>query len=217
MKGRLKVVAPLVVALALAACSASGSSGMPLSEGSTGAQAIDIPQWQANHSARAACGGRRIGQAQCDVLIENGGAHSMYAGWSAKDLEAAYDLPSSTRGKGQNVYIVDAYDNPDVVSDFAAYRQGMGLPASTLNKYNQDGQMSDYPQGSPGWGVEIDLDVEMASAGCPKCTINLVEANSNAWSDIEAAEEEAITLGGTIVSNSYDGSGAVARITTPRA
>jgi hypothetical protein len=208
MKGRLKVAAPFVVAFAVAACSAGGSSGMPLSGGAIGAQAIHVPQWHANHSAHAACGGRRIGQAQCAVLIANGAAHSMYAGWSAKDLEAAYDLPSATKGKGQNVYIVDAYDNPDVVSDFAAYRKGMGLPAGTLNKYNQDGQMSDYPQGGPGWGVEIDLDVEMASASCPKCTINLVEANSNAWSDIETAEQEAITLGGTIVSNSYGGSGA---------
>jgi subtilase family serine protease len=162
----------------------------------------------ATHSARAACSGSRIGQAQCDVLIENGGAHSMYAGWSAKDLEAAYDLPSSTKGKGQKVFIVDAYDNPDVVSDFAVYRKGQGLPVGKLNKYNQEGSQSNYPSNSPGWGVEIDLDVEMASASCPKCTIDLVEANSNAWADIEAAEAEAVKLGGTIVSNSYDGSGA---------
>jgi hypothetical protein len=38
----------------------------------------------------------------------------------------------------------------------------MGLPAGTLNKYNQSGQMSNYPQGSPNWGVEIDLDVDMS-------------------------------------------------------
>jgi len=157
--------------------------------------------------ARAACSGSRIGQAQCDVLIENGGARLAYSGWDAKDLETAYNLPIA-KGKGQSVYVVDAYDNPDVAGDFAAYRKGMGLPAGTLNKYNQDGQTSNYPTNSPGWGVEIDLDVEMASASCPKCTIDLVEANSNAWSDIEAAEAEAVKLGGTIVSNSYDGSGA---------
>jgi len=131
----------------------------------------------------------------------------MYSGWGAKDLEAAYDLPIA-KGKRQSVYIVDAYDNPEVGGDFAAYRKAMGLPEGTLNKYNQDGQMGYYPAGSPGWGVEIDLDVEMASASCPKCTIDLVEANSNAWTDIEAAEAEAVTLGGTILSNSYDGSGA---------
>jgi subtilase family serine protease len=181
---------------------------MPVSGGTTGAEAIHIPQWLANHSAQPACGGSRVGQAQCDVLIENGGAHSMYAGWSAKDLEAAYDLPSATKGKGQKVFIVDAYDNPDVVSDFAVYRKGQGLPVGKINKYNQDGQQSNYPSNSPGWGVEIDLDVEMASASCPNCEVDLVEANSNAWTDIEAAEQEAVKLGGTIVSNSYDGSGA---------
>jgi hypothetical protein len=157
--------------------------------------------------ARPACSGSRRGQAQCDVLVENGGPHPTYSGLDAKELEAAYNLPIA-KGKGQSVYIVDAFDNPDVAGDFAAYRKGMGLPAGTLNKYNQEGQTSNYPTNSPGWGVEIDLDVEMASASCPKCTIDLVEANSNAWSDIEAAEAEAVKLGGTIVSNSYDGSGA---------
>jgi subtilase family serine protease len=206
MKERLKLVAPFVAALAVAACNAGGSSTMPVSGSGIGAQAVHIPLWQATHSARAACGGSRIGQAQCDVLIENGGAHSLYAGWSAASLEAAYDLPI-TKGKGQNVYIVDAFDNPDVVNDFAAYRKGQGLPAGTLNKYNQTGQTSNYPSGSPGWGVEIDLDVEMASASCPLCTINLIEANSNSWSDLGTAEQEAVTLGGTIVSNSYGGSG----------
>ena len=106
------------------------------------------------------------------------------------------------------MFIVDAYDNPDVVSDFAAYRKGQGLPVGKLTKYNQDGQTSNYPTNSPGWGVEIDLDVDMASASCPNCEVNLVEANSNAWTDIEAAEAEAVKLGGTIISNSYDGSGA---------
>jgi hypothetical protein len=208
VKGPLKLVTPLLAALAVAACNAGGSSSVPVSEGGVGAQAIHIPQWQANHSARAACGGSRIGQAQCDVLIENGGAHSMYAGWSAADLEAAYNLPSKTKGKGQKVFIVDAYDNPDVVNDFAAYRKGESLPTGTIKKYNQDGQQSNYPTGSPDWGVEIDLDVEMVSASCPNCEVNLVEANSNQWSDIEAAETEAVKLGATIISNSYDGSGA---------
>jgi subtilase family serine protease len=130
----------------------------------------------------------------------------MYAGWSAASLEAAYNLPI-TKGKGQNVYIVDAYDNPDAVNDFAAYRKGQGLPVGKINKYNQSGQTSNYPAGSPGWGVEIDLDIEMASASCPLCTVNLIEANSNSWSDLGTAELEAVKLGGTIVSNSYDGSG----------
>ena len=165
----------------------------------------------AQAQGRAACGGSRIGQAQCDVLIESKQVHSMYAGWGAKDLEKAYDLPTA-KGRGQNVYVIDAYDNPNVASDFATYRKSMGLPGGRLNKYNQDAQMGNYPTGSPEFGVEIDLDVEMASASCPKCTIDLVEANSNQWSDIEAAIKEALKLGATIVSSSLSGIGADERI-----
>jgi hypothetical protein len=185
----------------LAGC---GGSQPPIGAPNARAQ---TPSWQATHSARAACSGSRIGQAECDVLVKTGRVRGAVSGWSAKDLERAYDAPI-TKGVGQSIYIVDSYDNPDVVSDFAAYREDMGLPAGTLNKYNQEGQMSNYPAGSPDWGIEIDLDVEMASASCPKCSIDLVEANSNQWSDIEAAETEAVKLGGTIISNSYDGTGA---------
>jgi subtilase family serine protease len=187
-----------VALVILSGCSGSQSQMTP-------ASAPEV-RGLAHHTATPACSGSRIGRAQCDVLVENTGAHATYSGWSAADLEKAYNLPI-TDGSGQNIFIVDAYDNPDVVSNFNTYRAGMGLPASTLNKYNQSGQMSNYPSGSPGWGVEIDLDVDMASASCPNCTINLVEANSNSWSDLGAAEQEAVKLGGTIISNSYSGSG----------
>lgn len=208
MKGPLKLLAPLVAALAVAACSTGGSSNMPAASGGAGAPAAHIPVWQAMNLARPACSGSRIGQAQCDVLIENRPVSHNISGWLASDYEKAYNLPYGTKGAGQIIGIVDAYDNPDAVSDFAAYRSGMGLPKGTIKKYNQTGQQSGYPSGSPGWGVEIDLDIEMVSASCPKCTVYLVEANSNAWSDIETAESEAVKLGATVVSNSYSGSGA---------
>jgi subtilase family serine protease len=204
VKVPLKLVAPLVAALAIAACNAGGNSTMPGASGQTGALVRHIPQWEATHSAIPACVGSRIGQAQCDVLIA---VRHDGAGLSAANLEDAYKLPSATKGKGASVYIVDAYDNPDVANDFAEYRSVMGLPVGTLNKYNQQGQESNYPAGNVGWGVEIDLDVEMVSASCPKCTVNLIEANSNSSDDLGAAEVEAVKLGATIISNSYTGGG----------
>ncbi len=206
MKGPLKLVAPLVAALAVAACSAGGSSNLP-ANGMAAMPLIHVPHWLANHTDVAACSGSRIGQAQCDALIPTRRVNPNYIGWTASELEAAYNLPYKTAGKGQNVYVVDAFDNPDVETDFATYRSDMGLPKGTLNKYNQEGQMSNYPSGSPGWGVEIALDVEMVSASCPNCTVNLIEANSNNDGDLENAEAEAVKLGATIISNSYDGSG----------
>jgi subtilase family serine protease len=197
---RVSCVGFCAAVLVLAGCASPGTpfSGAFASQASDAGLARAVP----------ACGGSRIGQAQCDVLIERGGAHSTYAGLSASDLEKAYRLPSSTKGKNEIVAVIDAYDNTDAATDFAAYRSGMGLPAGTLEKYNQEGSQSNYPAGSPGWGVEIDLDIEMASASCPLCKIYLVEANSNQWIDLETAVAEAVKLGATIVSNSYGGSGA---------
>jgi hypothetical protein len=48
----------------------------------------------------------------------------------------------------------------------------------------------------------------MVSAGCPKCTIYLIEADNSNWDNIETAEAEAVKLGATIVTNSYSGTGA---------
>lgn len=215
MKGSLKLVGPLVVALAVVACNASdGSSNVPDTSGqlTAGTQSVGHAQ-QRGVSAIPVCTGGRRGQAECDVLIRAGGqvmrdgASGPDGGFSPSQLEAAYNLPSSSKGSGQIVAIVDAFDNPNVASDLAEYRSYFGLPKVKFYKYNEYGQQSNYPGGDTEWGVEIDLDVEMVSASCPKCTIYLVEANSNYWSDMQTAEAEAVTLGAHIVSNSYTGTG----------
>jgi subtilase family serine protease len=108
------------------------------------------------------------------------------------------------------VAIVDAFDNPNVATDLAAYRTNFGLGAANFTKYNQTGQTKNYPPGNIGWGVEIDLDVEMVSAVCPKCTIILIEANDNYTNNLYAAEQEAVTLGAHVVSNSWGGGGGSA-------
>ena len=129
------------------------------------------------------------------------------SGYGPADLESAYDLPSSSEGSGQIVAVVDAYDNPNAAADLAAYRSKFGLPAAHFFKYNQTGRQSNYPAGNTGWGVEIDLDIEMVSASCPLCTIYLVEANSSSNSDVQTAEAQAVTLGAHIVSNGYVSTG----------
>jgi subtilase family serine protease len=125
------------------------------------------------------------------------------AGWAPADFQARYKLPSSTEGGGTVVAIVDAYDNPNVASDLGQYRTQFGLGSADFAKYNQRGQQKNYPAGNTGWGVDIDLAVEMVSATCPLCTIYLVEANSADAGDLEAAEVEAVKLGAHIVSNGW--------------
>jgi hypothetical protein len=57
-----------------------------------------------------------------------------------------------------------------------------------------------------GWAEEISLDIEVSHATCESCKIMLVEADSASFSDLEAAEKAAATLGATEISNSWGGS-----------
>ncbi|MGC1379414.1 MAG: S53 family peptidase [Candidatus Baltobacteraceae bacterium] len=181
----------------------SAASGQPI------AQTHPIPQWQQSHSAVPACPDtHQEDTMQCFALIQAGlkpDVRPQVAGWGPPDLQARYNLPSTTNGTGHIVAIVDAFDNPNVASDLAVYRSQFGLGTANFYKYNQDGEQGNYPQGSPGWGTEIDLDVEMVSASCPLCTIYLVEANTNSTKNLDIAEKEAVKLGAHIVSNSWGG------------
>jgi hypothetical protein len=107
------------------------------------------------------------------------------------------------------VAIVDAYDDPNAASDLATYRSTYGLPAcgsGCFQKLNQTGATSPLPSGNSDWGTEISLDIDMVSAICPTCHIDLIEANSNSFSDLSTAAEEAATLPGVVaISNSYAG------------
>lgn len=212
MKSHLKLVAPFVVALAAAACSANG--GSPSVPGMTGQSVARM------HPARArvrklwgpnvaqVCSDVPVGYVNCLALLRTDIAQSMnpatVAGLTPADFQSAYALPSSSKGTGQVVAVVDAYDNPRVASDLATYRSQFGLPAANFTKYNQNGETGDYPEGGVyNWALEIDLDVEMVSATCPNCTIYLIEANGFDKYDMETAEAEAVTLGAHIVSNSW--------------
>ena len=127
------------------------------------------------------------------------------------DLQSAYSLAgsSASNGSGQTIGIVDAFDDPNAEADLAVYRSAFGLAPCTsgngcFKKRAQDGS-TNYPVADAGWAGEIALDLDMASAICPNCKILLVEANSNANSALYAAENEAVVLGATEISNSWGG------------
>ncbi|MGB8907821.1 MAG: hypothetical protein WCC84_03640 [Candidatus Cybelea sp.] len=205
MNGPIKLVGPLAAALMIAACNAGATSNMPATAGQSSTQSTlaRVPQWQAKELARPACP-QVTRKPTCLALIESkSGINPDVAGWAPSDFQTRYNLPSSTNGSGQIVAIVDAYDNPNVAGDLSTYRSQFGLGTANFTKYNQNGQTSNYPSGSTGWGVEIDLDVQMVSAACPLCTIYLIEANTSNNSDLETAELTAVKLGAHIVSNSW--------------
>jgi len=168
-------------------------------------------------SAEPVCAPVGPGFARClsyvrtDIPLQpNDAAPDTIFGYHPKDLVSAYKLPSSTRGGGQMIAIVDAFDDPVAGFDLAHYRATFGLPPCTKSngcykKVNQDGNTTSFPPRDTKWSTEISLDLDMASAICPHCRLLLVEANSNAQSDLAAAIDTAVRLGADVVSNSYGG------------
>jgi len=156
------------------------------------------------------------GQVRCHARVRLNGQGTAFAastpqGLTPADLQAAYNLPSASNGGGKTFAIVDAFDAPTAANDLSTYRAAYGLPpCPTTNgcfrKVNQSGNASPLPRADGGWAQEISLDLDMASATCPNCKILLVEANSNAFTDLAAAEDTAARLGASVISNSYGGS-----------
>ncbi len=76
--------------------------------------------------------------------------------------------------------------------------------------YNQNGQTSPLPATAPAsddWTLEESLDVDMVSAICPLCKIDLVEATNDTGNGLFVAEQTAATtLGAKYISNSWGGS-----------
>ena len=133
------------------------------------------------------------------------------SGYGPADLQSAYNLASASAsaGDGELVVLVDAYNDPNAASDLAVYRAQYGLPPCTnangcFGQLNQDGAPSPLPRADYGWAEEESLDVDMVSAICPLCHIDLVEANSNLIGDLGTAESTAVTvLHAAFVSNSW--------------
>ncbi|HLX26443.1 MAG TPA: hypothetical protein VKR05_05575, partial [Candidatus Cybelea sp.] len=210
----VRLAAPLLAALAVAACNAGGTSSMPAASGGSQGAPLTykvVPQWMKLHQAKTACP-QVVGSPTCLALQVTGRngisplcSPSSSCGFTATQLESAYNLTSELGGgSGTKVAVIEAGDLSAASSDLATYRSEYGLGTATFFKYNESGQQSNYPPSCEdyGWCLETDLDIDMVSASCPNCTIYLMEAKGGI-SDFEAAEKEAVTLGATILSNSW--------------
>ena len=161
---------------------------------------------------RHVCGPPAHGKARChaEVITEADGvtpdATTAPTGYGPADLRAAYALPAtSAAAPGQTIAIVDAYDLPTAENDLNVYRSQYGLGSCTTvgGCFRKVGQGGSLPAPDGGWGQEIALDIEMASAICQQCKILLVEANSASVADLAASVDKAVSLGATVISNSY--------------
>jgi subtilase family serine protease len=115
-------------------------------------------------------------------------------------------------GAGQTIAIVDAYNDPNIASDLAAFDTQFNLPQLNLSAgpsfkvVNQNGQTTSLPAANSGWAVEESLDVEWAHAIAPGANIVLVEASSSSFANLDSAVTTAANMTGvSVVSMSWSG------------
>ena len=109
-------------------------------------------------------------------------------------------------GSGHTIVIVDAFQNPNLVSQVAFYDNFYGLPPINLTQIAPDG-LTDFVPGDPNmtsWAEEISLDVEWAHAIAPGANIVLVLAKTNDDADILSALRYAVDNNlGDVISMSF--------------
>jgi subtilase family serine protease len=178
----------------------------------------------AGHSQRAVCPGPPFaGDARClaHVITDSRGTPLTVSAppmswYGPAQFHGAYALPSTpaSGAPAQTIAIVDAYDDPTIAKDLAAYDEayklkffpsckGLTTWEACFAKVNQAGAAGSYPKANSGWALEIALDVETAHEICQSCRVLLVEASSSSGANLDAAEGTAYRLGATEISNSW--------------
>ena len=122
--------------------------------------------------------------------------------YSPQQIKTAYCFNKNSTGKGEVIAIVDAFGDPNIVSDLEVFNARFNLPPANLTVL--------YPQGQPttmdpSWALETALDVEWAHALAPSATILLVIAMDNSGENLFGAVEYAVQQGANIVSMSWGG------------
>jgi hypothetical protein len=131
------------------------------------------------------------------------------SGLSPQAVASAYGINSVSfsgvtgNGAGQTIAIVDAYNDPNIASDLAAFDRQYGLNSSFSFSVDNLGATTT----DPGWAMETALDVEWAHAIAPDANIVLVEAPSASMSSLLGAATTAASLPGvSVVSMSWGSS-----------
>ena len=132
-------------------------------------------------------------------------------GYAPQDVQGFYGLPAAYKlgltGAGQTIVLVDAYLEPQALTDGNLFNSLSGLPKFTsanYQTYNPGAANQTGYDAQLGWDVETDLDVQWAHAIAPGAKIALVQAFSQDFEDLQGALLYAVESHlGNVISNSY--------------
>jgi subtilase family serine protease len=148
--------------------------------------------------------GPLYGLFSCQVGLSVGQCYDPYQMRRAYQIDSL--ISAGADGTGHTIVIVDAYQNPNLVSQVAHFDAFYGLPAISLTQIAPDG-LTPFVPGDPnmtGWAEEISLDVEYAHGIAPGANIVLVLAKSNFDTDILSAVKYAVDHNlGDVISMSF--------------
>ena len=194
-------------------------------------------------AAEGAAGARqRIASASAQDTALSEAVKPMAAGstvvtYTPAQIRAAYNLPelpdlsgaitatqAAQLGAGQTVYIVNAYHDPHIAAELAAFAGRFGLPGcdaagidpsaslplagaptdgctlSVVYATSGGAMTASAPAYNAGWATEIALDVQWVHATAPMARIVLIEAADAGISSIANAVALANAMGPGVVS-----------------
>jgi hypothetical protein len=141
-----------------------------------------------------------------DIIFSGGGTaptgvnNPFVLGYTPTQIRNAYNLGDlgdasfTNRGQGQQIAIVDAFDDPTILSDLTTFSTEFGLPVPTSQTFEKVYASGNQPAASSIWDGEISLDVEWAHAIAPDAKIILVEADSDMTEDLFNAVQVASNM-----------------------
>jgi len=184
-----------VVAVSFAMHGSAGAAGVTYSSHPVSVNPHRVPAGKAN--------GHVFG---CQTQTTPGGIVC----YSPEQIQNAYNitplLKAGITGKGKTIVIIDAFQNPAMADDLAAFDAAFGLPAPNFTQVAPDGltPFDDTDANQVGWAGEITLDVQWSHAVAPGANIVLVLAKSNQDADILSATKYAVDHRlGDVISQSF--------------
>ena len=157
------------------------------------------------------------------ALLAGSGVHPLATGSAAQVTPAqmvqAYGVNGISfggvtgDGTGQTIAIVDAYDDPNALSDLQTFDSTYGLAnPPSFSKLNENGGTSLPPTDTVDpkgntWELEESLDIEWAHVIAPKANLILYEASSTSYTDLvtHAVATAAANAAVSVVSMSFGG------------
>jgi subtilase family serine protease len=108
-------------------------------------------------------------------------------GYYPQQIRTAYGtadaIKAGVTGKGVTVAIIDAYANPNMLSDANAFSKFVGIPGFKPGQYTEAGTATSFNEkslcgGVDGWAEEEALDVESLHGMAPDAKIDFVGAKN---------------------------------------